>query len=243
MSEKPVFPRIEKFQLEVVENIHHTPWVWLPRFERTDGKPLDFLAGQWVLTRVEKNGEDIRRAYSVASPPHIKDYFELCVKRVEGGAMSPILCGLEEGDIIDGAGPYGKVILVNPVQTGFYYVATGTGIAPFRSMIDTMYQEGQDVPIHLYFGVRKEEDLIYHDHWRRLGREHPKFEYIPTLSRPINGWKGERGYVQRLVEERVSSWNDEEVYICGIPEMVDEVREMFMDMGAPKDRTHVEKWY
>ncbi len=67
MADKPKFPPIEKFQLEVTENIHHTPWVWLPRFKRTDGKPLKFLAGQWVLTRVEKNGEDIRRAYSVAS--------------------------------------------------------------------------------------------------------------------------------------------------------------------------------
>ncbi len=243
MADKPKFPLIEKFRLEVTENIHHTPWVWLPRFKRTDGKPLQFLAGQWVLTRVEKNGQDIRRAYSVASPPYIQDYFELCVKKVEDGAMSPILTELEEGDLIDGAGPYGKVILINPVQTGFYYIATGTGIAPLRSMIDTMYDDGQDVPIHLYFGVRKEEDLIYDDHWRRLAKEHEKFEYTPTLSRPVNGWHGEQGYVQRLVKERVSSWNNEEVYICGIPEMVDEVREMFMDMGAPKDRTHVEKWY
>lgn len=234
----------EKFQIECVENIHHTPWVWLVRFRRTDGKPLDFIPGQWVLTRVDKNGEDVRRAYSIASPPHIQDFFELCVKRVESGAMSPILTTLEKGDVIDGAGPYGKVILVEPYETDYYFIATGTGIAPFRAMIDTMYEKGgDDVRIRLYFGVRREEDLIYHAHWKALAKKHDNFEYTPTLSRPENGWHGEQGYVQHLVKERVKAYRDEQVYICGIPEMVDEVRQMFLDMGCPKERTHVEKWY
>lgn len=234
----------EKFKLKCVENIHHTPWVWLVRFQRMDAKALDFFPGQWVLTRVEKGEEDIRRAYSVASPPHVKEFFELCVKRVEDGAMSPILTSLKEGDVIDGAGPYGKVVLVEPWKTDCYFVATGTGIAPFRAMIDTMYHRGcEDVDLHLYFGVRKEEDLIYHDHWLKLAETHDNFTYIPTLSRPVNGWKGERGYVQRLVERNVDGYRGEQVYICGIPEMVDEVRGMFMDMGCPKENTHVEKWY
>lgn len=234
----------EKFQLECVENIHHTPWVWLVRLRRTDGEPLEFIAGQWVLTRVDKNGEDVRRAYSIASPPHIEDYFELCIKRVDGGEMSPILTSLEPGDVIDGAGPYGKVVLVEPFETDYYYIATGTGVAPFRSMIDTMYHKGcDDVRLELYFGVRHQDDIIYHDHWTGLAKKHPNFTYVPTLSRPKDGWDGEQGYVQHLVKTRVKEYRDEEVYICGIPEMVDEVRDMFLDMGCPKDRTHVEKWY
>lgn len=233
----------EKFRLECVENIHHTPQVYLVRFRRTDDEPLEFIAGQWVLTRVEKDGEDVRRAYSIASPPHLTDHFELCIKRVEDGAMSPYLTSLEPGDEIDGAGPYGKVILVEPFETNYYFVATGTGVAPFRSMIDTMFQQGCHVDVRLYFGVRHKEDIIYHDHWTQMAKKHDNFEYVPTLSRPRNGWGGEQGYVQHLVKERVDKYRDEEVYICGIPEMVDEVREMFMDLGCPKDRTHVEKWY
>jgi ferredoxin-NADP reductase len=234
---------MEKFKVRVLENIQETPTVYLLRLQRTDGKPLEFIAGQWVLARVEKDGGDVRRAYSVASPPHVKDHFELCIKRVEGGEMSPILTSMKEGEIFDCAGPYGKFVLVNPLETDVYFIATGTGIAPFRSMIDTIFHNGTDVNVHLFFGVRNEEQIIYGDHFSKLAEEHDNFEYVVTLSRPSPEWKGEKGYVQSLVKKYISGYYGEEVYICGIPEMVDEVKGMFLSMGCPKEKVHTEKWY
>ncbi len=234
---------MEKFKVRVVNLVWDTPTVYLLRLERTDGKPLEFIPGQWVLARIENDGSDVRRAYSIASPPHEKDNFELCIKRIEGGEMSPVLAEMNEGDVFDCAGPYGKFVLINPLETDIQFVATGTGIAPFRSMIDTIFHYGTDVNISLFFGVRKEEQVIYDDHFYALAEMHDNFEFIPTLSRPSPAWKGERGYVQLLVKERVDGYRGEEIYLCGIPEMVDEVKGMFLAMGAPKERVHTEKWY
>ncbi len=234
---------VEKFKVQVIDLVWDTPTVYLIRLRRTDGKPLEFVPGQWVLARIESNGNDVRRAYSVASPPHVKDHFELCIKEVEGGEMSPVLARMKPGEIFDCAGPYGKFVLVNPLRTDIQFVATGTGIAPFRAMIDTIFHDGTDVDVRLFFGVRKEDQIIYDDHFYALAEKHDNFEFVPTLSRPSDAWKGEKGYVQRLVKNRIKKWKDEEIYLCGIPEMVDEVKGMFMGLGAPKERVHTEKWY
>jgi ferredoxin-NADP reductase len=234
---------MEKFKARVIENVQETPNVYLLRLARTDSRSLDFIAGQWVLTRIEKNGADVRRAYSIASPPYIKDRFELCIKRVEGGEMSPILTSMRKDDVFDCAGPYGKFVLVDPLKTDVYFIATGTGIAPFRSMIDMIFYNGTDVDVRLFFGVRNEEQIIYGNHFVELAKKHDNFEFVPTLSRPSPAWKGEKGYVQSLVKKYVNGYHGEEVYICGIPEMVDEVKGMFLDMGCPKERVHTEKWY
>ncbi len=233
---------MEKFRVEVVENVWETPTVFLLRLRRTDGKPLKFIPGQWVLTRL-KNEEDLRRAYSIASPPHLEDYFELCIKAVEGGAMSPLLARMKEGDVFDCAGPYGKFVLVDPLKTDVNFVATGTGVAPFRSMIDTLFHNGGRMNILLLFGVRRQDQIIYGKHFDDLARKHKNFRFIPTLSRPVDEWKGHTGYVQSLVKEYIPRYENEEVYLCGIPEMVDEVKGVFLSMGAPKGRVHTEKWY
>lgn len=234
--------KMEKFKVEVVEKVWETPTVFLLRLRRADGNPLKFVPGQWVLTRMEAE-EDLRRAYSIASPPHLEEYFELCVKAVEGGAMSPLLAELDPGDVFGCAGPYGKFVLVDPLRTDVNFVATGTGIAPFRSMIDTLFHRGGGTNILLLFGVRKENQIIYRKHFQELAKGHDNFTFIPTLSRPSHGWKGHTGYVQDLVKEYITAYEGEEVYLCGIPEMVDEVKELVLAMGAPKERVHTEKWY
>ncbi|MEE9237781.1 MAG: FAD-binding oxidoreductase [Thermoplasmata archaeon] len=234
---------MEKFKVKVIETVWDTPTVYLMRLQRTDGKVLDFIPGQWILARIEKNGNDVRRAYSIASPPFVKDHFELCIKEVEGGEMSSVLAAMEKGAVLDCAGPYGKFVLVDSLETDVQFVATGTGIAPLRSMIDTIFRSGAKVNVRLFFGVRREEQIIYDDHFYSLAERYENFEFIPTLSRPSPSWNGEKGYVQRLVKKYINGYNGEEVYLCGIPEMVDEVKVMFFDMGAPKERVHTEKWY
>ncbi|MFQ5838221.1 MAG: ferredoxin--NADP reductase [Thermoplasmata archaeon] len=234
---------MEKFKVKVIENVQETPTVYLLRLKRTDGKPLEFTPGQWVLARMEKNGNDIRRAYSIASPPFIKDHFELCIKRVEGGEMSPVLTSMKEGEVFDCAGPYGKFVLVDPLETDVFFIATGTGVAPFRAMIDTIFHNGTGVNVRLYFGIRSEDQIIYDEHFFQMAERYDNFEFIPTLSRPSSSWKGEKGYVQLLVKKYINGYHDEEVYICGIPEMVDEVKQMFLGMGCLKERVHTEKWY
>ncbi len=233
---------MDEFEVEVIEKVWETPTVFLLRLRRTDGEPLDFLPGQWVLVRLE-GGADLRRAYSVASPPHEIEHFELCVKALEGGSVSPLLAKMEKGETFDCAGPFGKFKLVDPLVSDVKFVATGTGVAPFKSMIDTLLHNGTSVDVLLLYGARQEDEIIYGKHFRHLAEKHENLMYVPTLSRPPDGWTGHRGYVQTLVEKYVQRYEDEEIYLCGVPEMVNEVKGMFLKMGAPRERVHTEKWY
>ncbi len=241
-------PAPEKFSCVVTDMVWDTPTVYLLRWKRADGKPYHFVTGQWTLVRVDRPDKtDVRRAYSIASPAYFQDYIELCIKKVEGGEMTPILAELKPGDTFQGAGPYGKFILSRDLDSDVVIVATGTGIAPFRAMIEEIfygeYKGKYHHDVYLFFGVRYENEIIYRPLWERLQEEFDNFHYYLTLSRPGPDWKGNKGYVQALVKQQYTNWNSEEIYSCGVPDMVDEMKAYFLGLGAPKPKVHYEKWF
>src|SRR6202047_3426656 len=178
-----------------------------------------FVAGQWLSFKTNKpDGEEITRAYSIASSPSEDNRFALCLNRVQDGFMSNFLCDMKEGDEISCQGPFGDFILRPPMRDTIF-IATGTGIAPFRSMLHWLLgsipesdRDGRGRPssieaqarhqghqLYLLFGNRTEKDIYYHDEFQRLARDHANFQYLPTLSRGSPEWKGLRGYVQEHV--------------------------------------------
>jgi ferredoxin-NADP reductase len=241
-------PVPEKFTLRVKEVVWETPTVYLLRVNRIDGKSYPFIAGQWTLFRIDKaDGTDIRRAYSIASPPFRQEYIEYCIKLVTDGEMTPILAHFKGGEEFLGAGPYGKFILNPELDSDLVVVATGTGIAPFRAMIEEIfygqYRGKFHHDVYLFFGVRYENEIIYKSLWEKLDREFNNFHYFLTLSRPGPGWKGNKGYVQALVKQHLPRWDGQETYACGVPDMVDEMKAYFLGLGAPKAKVHYEKWF
>jgi ferredoxin-NADP reductase len=215
-----------------------------------------FVAGQWLSFKtIKPDGEEITRAYSIASPPDDSNRFALCLNRVQDGFMSNFLCDLKEGDEISCQGPFGDFILRPPMRDTIF-IATGTGIAPFRSMLHWLFGSVEDerLPLsssaardqgkqlYLIFGNRTEKDIYYHNEFRRQADEHPNFNYLPTLSRGGPEWNGLRGYVQEHVPRIVAGRTDMHAYICGLDKMVKANRDLLKSLGWDRKSILYEKY-
>lgn len=148
---------------------------------------------------------------------------------------------LKEGDTLQVQGPLGRFGFKKPLASKIVFVATGTGIAPFRSMILQLFKDGTDREIWLIFGNRYETDILYDEEWKELAKRHSNFHYVPTVSRPQH-WTGEKEYVQKVLAKYISSPQDTHLYICGLTNMINEVRKTALEMGFSKDQVLFEKY-
>ena len=214
-------------------------------FEVPGQQQFGFVAGQWLSAKEHRpDGEEITRAYSIASPPNGSNRFVFCLNRVVDGFMSNFLCDLEPGAEVLFQGPFGNFILKPPLRDTLF-IATGTGIAPFRSMLHWVLAEEsrhQARQLTLLFGNRTEKDIYYHQEFLQLAAEHPNFQYLPTLSRGSAEWKGLRGYVQEHVLGVVGSRTDMHAYICGLDKMVSLNRSLLKDLRWDRKSIIVEKY-
>ena len=206
------------------------------------GKGMRFLPGQFISVVLPTGGKVLRRAYSIASPPQEKEHLLLIVKRVQGGLATGWFWGLKPGDRFRIHGPFGKFILPDPIDFALVFVATGTGVAPFRSMIHSLLRGGFKGKLSLLFGARYDTMIPYHEEWLDLARRHPNFTYLPTVSRPSPDWKGETGYVQAKVQRLLADPARTRVYICGLNEMIQPVQEVCLKAGLRKDQVSYEKY-
>jgi ferredoxin-NADP reductase len=218
---------------EIAPNTRHF------EFESSDWKAA-FVPGQFLSLTATIGEDEITRAYSIVSPPD-GSRFALCANLVQEGHLSPFLFSLSVGDEIDFKGPYGAFILRRPASDSIF-VATGTGIAPFRSMLLSHLSTHADRRFTLIFGVRHEYGLLYHDELSALEKTHPNFTYQPTLTRPPDAWTGRTGRVQQPTLDALGDRRDVDVYICGLREMVDDVRAKLKEIGLDRKRIIYEKY-
>ncbi len=173
-------------------------------------EPFEFAAGQYLSIRYRER----TRAYSIASSP-TRDETELCIRRVPDGRLSPRLCDeLSVGDRFVVRGPNGHLLLEDSSPRDMAFLATGTGVAPMKSMIDYVFETGRDEyegkkrDVWLFLGAAWEDDLPYHEAFADLNAEHDNFHYVPCLSREpwLSDWDGETEYIQdallKYVDER-----------------------------------------
>jgi CDP-4-dehydro-6-deoxyglucose reductase len=211
-------------------------------FEAEGVERLDFLPGQWVSFTGEVAGKPVTRAYSVASAPAGTNRFELCLNLVEGGHLSPRLFGMKPGDSIAMQAPMGTFTWRNPGRAALL-IATGTGVAPFRAMLQA-HGPTISAPVTLLFGTRYESGLLYRAEFEAAARRWPRFRYWPTLTRPSEGWGGRRGRVQAHVLEALpqAAGSSTDVYLCGLKAMVDQLRHMLKEMGLSRRQIFYEKY-
>ncbi|HNA87259.1 MAG TPA: FAD-binding oxidoreductase [Nitrospira sp.] len=186
---------------------------------------ITFKAGQFVSFEVPKEGHPrpVTRPYSIASPPEQRERILLVLNLVQGGPGSNYLFSLREGNRTSFKGPAGAFYLRDDGTKDLCFVATGTGIAPVRSMILTQLQRRPDRPVTLFWGLRSQRDLYWQDEWAALAAIHPHLTVVTTLSRPEPGWQGASGRVTALVEERITSVRNLAVYLCGGNGMIKDV--------------------
>lgn len=218
-----IAPGVRHFEFDVPE---------VPRFE--------FLAGQFVSLSAPIGGKVITRAYSIASIPN-GNRFDLCLNLVNDGHFSPLLFKMKPGDTVDLAGPVGYFVWRNP-EAEAILVATGTGIAPFRGMLQQRLAAGIKTKVHLVFGVRHEPSLMYREEFERLAEVNDHFMFWPVLSRPTFDWQQRSGHVQPHVMEALGDRPGVDFYICGLKAMVDDLRGQLKAKGIDRKRIIYEKF-
>ena len=197
-----------------------------------DPKEILFKAGQFISFEVMPAGamRPVVRPYSIASPPQRNQVITILLNRVPGGVGSGYLFGLNPGDRLTFKGPVGSFYVRDPARD-LLFVATGTGIAPIRSMVLGLLESGYKGSIRLYWGLRSERDLYYQEELERLGEHHPNVTATVTLSRPEGSWQGHRGRVTSLLEEAVHSVQNLAVYLCGNNAMIRDVTALINKKG------------
>jgi NAD(P)H-flavin reductase len=229
---------------------------------------LHFVAGQYITIEVTeiKDGRPRlnNRPYSIVSSPNEKGIIRLCTNRVgASGPGSSYLHALKQDDIFTFFSPIGYFTVDNQATTPLLFVATGTGIAPIKSMIHHLLETGTKRPITLYWGLRTEEDLYYQDELDVWARHYPLFRFVTTLSQPSSKWQGASGRVTHLLSrvlarapaqvlelpeaqphsEHPLQPDHLDAYLCGNGEMIREVRALLLSKGMPKKSIHFEKFY
>ncbi len=199
-----------------------------------------FAPGQFVSFTEQFQGKPITRAYSIASVPD-GNRFELCLNLVKDGRFSPHLFQMQPGEQVPMKGPVGSFTL-RDFQRDALFVATGTGIAPMRGILRQALGTGSQAQFTLLFGVRHEESLLYRDEFEALAAAHPQFRFAPTITRPNASWTGRTGRVQRHLADLLRGRTDADVYVCGLKEMVNEVRDLLKSMGFDRRQIVVEKY-
>jgi len=186
---------------------YQRPHPMLTRIEFEPKESFEYLAGQYVGLRYCGNS----RAYSLSSSP-TRDTVEICVRRVPGGDLSPQLCtDLSVGDTVTMRGPRGDLVLDDPSKRDLVFLATGTGVAPFKGMVDDVFERGLDEfdgerrDVWLFLGAAWEDDLPYSEAFRAYADEHDHFHFVPCLSREpyLSKWAGETDYVQHAFVKHV----------------------------------------
>ena len=206
---------------------------------------LDFHPGQFVSIMIDREGKSVSRPYSIASSPENRDCIELCIRKVPDGFMSNYLAALPPGAQVRLRGPLGRFILLEPVANDIAFIATGTGVAPFTSMLGHIYRKGSDVDpsrhFWLFLGVRYVREMMYRDHLEALSRNHPNFHMVWVISRPETpDWKGRVGHVQDFLKREIGDAKGKHVYICGLRHMLEETKPICEEMGFSMVR--FEKW-
>lgn len=210
---------------------------------KAEEQEVDFVPGQYLTVRFH----DTPRPYSIASSPST-DQIRFCIRRVPGGHLTPELFEeLDPGDEITIRGPYGDFVMEEPSSRDMVFLATGTGVAPFRSMIDYTFEEERDIfhgeprDIWLFLGASWGDDLAYHDHFRDLANRYDNFHYVPTLSREnyLTDWNGETAYVQQTFLKYI--------HRIGSREIGDELEKYLhaepkTDVGSRLDPSNVETY-
>lgn len=227
-------------QARLIESVEIAPEVRHFVFEAPEMEKVEFIPGQFVSFTDTVNGKKITRAYSIASAPSSTNRFELCLNLVTEGVFSPHLFQMKPGDAVDMIPPLGQFVLRHPDRDSIL-IATGTGIAPFRSILQAHLSPNSSA-FTLLFGVRHEHSLMYRNEFEEMAGRFPNFQFWPTLTRPGPEWTGRTGRVQTHLEEAIGGRRDVDVFLCGLRAMVDDVRKILKEMGFDRKQILYEKY-
>ncbi len=233
----------KSLDLAVSEVRDETPSTSTMRLVSPDGWLPPFQAGQYVNLFVEVNGIRTSRPYSISSSPAQTGYYDMTVKRVEEGFVSSwLLDSLKPGDAITASSPTGN-FYYNPLFHGknLVFIAGGSGITPFMSMVREVTDRGLDRKIHLVYGNRSENDIIFEEELTDREARHDNFTVDHVISEPDEKYSGPAGFITgKLLKELVKDIDTAMFYVCGPDAMYKFVLRELLSMEIPRRRIRVE---
>jgi ferredoxin-NADP reductase len=232
-----------RIDLKVAEVRVETPSARTFRLVSPSGYLPPFQSGQYLSLFVEVDHVRTSRPYSLSSPPHQTGFYEITVRRVEGGLVSNYLLDqVKPGDQVIASGPAGH-FYHNPLfhQKDMVCLAGGSGITPFASMIAEILDRGLDRTVTLIYGCRTADELLFNDRLTDLAGRFDNFTYRPLLEKPPAGWDGPTGYLTRaVIQEAAGDLTNKTFYLCGPQAMYDFCLAELRALGVARRRIRTE---
>lgn len=214
--------------------------VYLKRFDLVEPKEMNFVAGQTVMLHIAPG---VNRSMSIASPPSEKTSITVAHDVSPMGPYSQWTIQAKVGDQMSFMGPLGIFTLDKQSSRKKIFVATGTGIAPFRAMLFDYFGGGGTAEIVLYWGLRHEEDIFWQREFDQLTQTYPIFHFVLTLSQPQPSWPGLRGRVGDHLFADEKNLAQDEFYLCGSKEMIYQIKDQLLAATVPKEQIKSELFY
>lgn len=201
----------------------------LPANER-----LQFFAGQYISILLKDHKP---RNFSLANAPHDDEFLELHIRNISGGTFTQhVFNEMKERDILRFKGPLGTFFLREETDKPIILVASGTGFAPIKAIIEHALHIGMQRPIHFYWGGRKLADLYMLNQARQWESSGIKFTPVLSDALPEDNWQGRTGFVHQAVLDDYSDLSAHEVYVCGAPVVVEAAhRDFTIQCGLPNE--------
>ncbi len=237
------FP-VRKMPTRVISIERPAPDVAILRMQLPANDPLRYHAGQYIEFLLK---DGARRSYSMASAPHTqgdKPSVELHIRHMPGGRFTEHVFGaMKERDILRAEGPFGSFFLREDSTKPIVLLASGTGFAPIKAIIEHLKFKASGRPAVLYWGCRSRADLYLDDWVRQTAAEMPTLRYVPVLSepKPEDGWTGRTGLVHQAVMADLPDLSGHQVYACGAPIMVESAQRDFVARcGLPAEEFYAD---
>lgn len=209
---------------------------------------FQYLAGQFITLHFEHQGKQLRRSYSIANAPQNNNTLEFAANYIQGGPGSELLFNLKPGDPLQVSGPYGRLLLRDTDPKRYIFMATSTGVTPYRSMIHELERRlanNTDLEVVILLGVPKREDILYGKEFLDWSNRTPKVRFQTYLSREQReDWLPHEfaGHVQTAFPELNLNPENDLVYLCGNPAMIDDAFALLKDKGFSTQHIIREKY-
>ncbi len=235
------FPVVLKDIKQLTPNTRHMV------FTRADNETLDFIPGQFISAHFEHEGKELRRSYSIATIMGESTDIEFAISYYKDGPASELFFHSEPGAEFVFSGPYGRLILRDEQPKRYVFIATGTGVTPYRSMLPQLHERlsSEDLQVIVLLGVQRRNDQLYTDDFLKFSNDHPNFEFRIHYSREkdIELASHERlGYVQTAFDELQTNPETDIIYLCGNPYMIDDSFALLKEQGFAVKQVRREKY-
>ena len=212
----------QRLEFNVSDIFQETPSTKTLRLVATNQYLPPFQAGQYITLFLEIGKIRTTRPYSISSAPNQTGYYDVTVRRVEGGLVSNYLLDeVVKGQIIESSGPAGNFYF-NPLfhDRQMICLAGGSGITPFMSMIREVAECGLDRSIYLFYGNKDLDDVMFHETLNTISKQSKNIHYLPVIENSEEGYQGQSGLITgSLIKETLDHLEDKTFYLCGPQEM------------------------